>query len=151
QSVTFGAAATADKAQVLEQVQVEALNVTVVRGSGPAIIDWAKSNGFFLNDETAAHLDVYAKGSPIFMAAKYDATLARQRGQISGDGVPLLITMKTAHPWVPLEVLALDGQQVNADLYFLTDEPLNISDMNAVLGQSAVGLEVPGAPGMRVS
>lgn len=85
------------------------------------------------------------------MAAKYNAAIAQQRGQISGDGVPLLITMKIAHPWVPLEVLALDGQQVNADLYFLTDEPLNVSDFNAVVGESAVGQEVPGAAGMKVA
>jgi hypothetical protein len=146
---TAGAAPSA--AQVLQQVQVEALDVTIVRGSGPAIVDWAKTNGFFINDETAAHLGIYAKGSPIFMAAKYNAAIAQQRGQISGDGVPLLITMKTAHPWVPLEVLALDGQQVNADLYFLTDEPLNVSDFNAVVGESAVGQTVPNAPGMTVA
>ena len=145
------AAATPSAAQVLQQVQVEALDVTIVRGSGPAIVDWAKSNDFFINDETAAHLGIYAKGSPIFMAAKYNAAIAQQRGQISGDGVPLLITMKTAHPWVPLEVLALDGQQVNADLYFLTDEPLNVSDFNAVVGESAVGQAVPNAPGMKVA
>ena len=60
-------------------------------------------------------------------------------------------TMKTAHPWVPLEVLALDGQQVQADLYFLTDMPLNISDLNAKIGQSAVGSTVPGAPGMQLA
>ncbi len=151
--VTFGVqnAATASSAQVLQQVQIEALNITVVRGSGPAIIEWATSNGFFLNTDTSAHLGIYAKGSQIFMAAKYDTSLAKQRGQITGDGVPLLITMKTAHPWVPLEVLALDGQAVNADLYFLTDEPINTSDFNAVIGQSAVGQTVPNAPGMQVA
>jgi hypothetical protein len=146
--VAESAAAPVD---VLQQVQIEALNITVVRGSGPAIVGWAKSNGFLVDDETAAHLAVYAKGSPIFMAAKYDTSAAQARGQIIGDGVPILITMKTAHPWVPLEVLALDGQQVHADLYFLTDEPLNTSDMNAVIGQSAVGSQVPGAPGMTVA
>jgi hypothetical protein len=151
-TVEFGATTAAPSAaQVLQQVQVEALDVTIVRGSGPAIVAWAQSNGFFINDETASHLGIYAKGSPIFMAAKYNAAIAKQRGQISGDGVPLLITMKTAHPWVPLEVLALDGQQVNADLYFLTDEPLNVSDFNAVVGESAVGQTVPNAPGMTVA
>src|SRR6266581_4132853 len=52
--------------QVLQQVKVEALNITVVRGSGQAVLDWATHNGFFLNDETSAHLLGYAKGSPIF-------------------------------------------------------------------------------------
>jgi len=146
--VAESAAAPVD---VLQQVQIEALNVTVLRGSGQAVLDWANSNGFSVVGDTRAHLLTYAKGSPIFMAAKYDTSIAQARHQLSGDGVPILITMKTAHPWVPLEVLALDGQQVQADLYFLTDQPLNTSDMNAVTGESAVGSQVPGAPGMQVA
>ncbi|HEY7346878.1 MAG TPA: DUF2330 domain-containing protein [Ktedonobacterales bacterium] len=150
---TFGAvtaSAAPDKADVLQQVQIEALNVTVIRGSGQAVLEWAKQNGFFINDETRAHLLDYALGSPIFMAAKYDTSIAQARHQISGDGVPILITMKTAHPWVPLEVLALGNSDVHADLYFLTDQPLSTTDMNAVVGQSSVGSQVPGAPGMKV-
>ena len=146
-----GASVAPSAAQVIEQVQVEALNVTVIKGSGEEIVNWAKQNGFVLNEETRAHLRIYAKGSPIFMAAKYDTHLATQRHQLQGDGVPLLITMKTPHPWVPLEVLALDGQEVQADLYFLTDMPLNVSDLNAKVGQSAVGSDVPGAPGLKVA
>jgi hypothetical protein len=145
------AGATASSAQVLQQVQIEALNVTVIKGSGAEIVDWATHNGFFLNGDTRAHLLIYAKGSPIFMAAQYDTHLAAQRHQAQGDGVPLLITMKTAHPWVPLEVLALDGQQVQADLYFLTDMPLNISDFNTRIGQSAVGNNIPRASGLKVA
>ncbi len=144
------ATTSSSSAQVLQQVQIEALNVTVIKGSGEEIVNWATQNGFFLNNETHAHLLMYAKGSPIFMAAKYNTQLAADRHQLEGDGVPLLITMKTAHPWVPLEVLALDGQQVQADLYFLTDMPLNTSDLNAHIGQSAVGSSVPGATGLQL-
>jgi hypothetical protein len=145
------AAAGADSAQVLQQVKVEALNVTVIKGSGQEILTWASQNGFFLDDDTRAHLLGYAHGSPIFMAAKYDTQAAQARHQLQGDGVPLLITMKVDHPWVPLEVLALDGQQVQADLYFLTDMPLNTSDINAKLGQSAVGSDIPGSTGFTVA
>lgn len=144
-------AASTAGVQVLQQVKVEALNITVLRGSGQAVLDWATSNGFFLNDETRAHLLVYAKGSPIFMAAKYDTAAVRARHQLEGDGAPVLITMRTAHIWVPLEVLALDGQEVNADIYLLTDTPVNTSDLNAKFGQSAVDSEVPGAPGMKLA
>jgi hypothetical protein len=59
--------------------------------------------------------------------------------------------MKTEHPWVPFEVLALDGQQVNADLYLLTDQPVNTSDLNVKLGQSPVGSDIPGASGFNVA
>src|SRR5579875_3901406 len=143
--------AAASSAQVIQQVQIEALNVTVIKGSGPQIVQWAIQNGFYLDEETHDHLLAYAQGSPIFMAAKYDTHIAQQRHQLQGDGVPLLITMKIPHPWVPLEVLALDGQQVQADLYFLTDMPLNISEFNARIGQSAVGSNIPGAAGFNVA
>jgi hypothetical protein len=144
-------AASAGSAQVLQQVKVEALNITVIRGSGDEIVTWAYHNGFYLDNDTREHLLAYAKGSPIFMAAKYDTSAAKARHQLTGDGVPLLITMKTAHPWVPLEVLALDGQQVNADIYLLTDTPVYTSDLSAKIGQSSVNNEIPGASGFRVA
>ncbi len=84
------------------------------------MVDWCKENGFTLPEETRAHLLAYAVTSPIFMAAKYDIAAARQRGQFSGDGTPVLITMHTPHLWVPLEVLANALDPVVADLYLLT-------------------------------
>lgn len=145
------AAGADDKAQVLQKVKVEALDITVLRGSGQAVLNWAAANNFFLNDETRAHLLVYAQASPIFMAAKYDVAAARARGQLKGDGAPVLITMKTAHPWVPLEILTLSNPQVQADLYLLTDTPVYISDRAAALGESSVGTEIPGAPGFKLA
>jgi len=147
----FAADTAASTAQVIQQVQIEALNVTVIRGSGQEIINWATSNGFFIPGDARAHLLAYANASPIFMAAKYDTAAVQARHQQQGDGVPVLITMKLPAIWVPLEVLALDGQSVNADLYFLTDEPLNTSAWNAKIGQSPVGSQVPGAPGFDVA
>jgi uncharacterized protein DUF2330 len=144
-------AATAQSAQVLQRVKIEALNITVLRGSGQAVLDWAASNSFFVDTETRSHLLGYAKGSPIFMAAKFDTSAARARHQLQGDGTPILITMRTEHLWVPLEVLAIDGQQVQADLYLLTNEPVNTSAFGALVGQSPVGTEVPGAPGFQLS
>jgi Uncharacterized protein conserved in bacteria (DUF2330) len=113
-------AASAAPAQVLQQVQIDALDITVLRGSGQAVVDWCRQNGFVLPDETRAHLLAYAATSPIFMAAKYDLAAAKQRGQFAGDGTPVLITMHTPHLWVPLEVLANALDPVVADLYLLT-------------------------------
>ncbi len=112
--------AAAAPAQVLQQVQIDALDITVLKGSGQAVVDWCSQNGFTLPEETRAHLLAYAVTSPIFMAAKYDINAARQRGQFSGDGTPVLITMHTPHLWVPLEVLANALDPVVADLYLLT-------------------------------
>jgi hypothetical protein len=145
------AGATNNSAQVLQQVQIEALNITVLRGSGQAILDWCASNGFVLPGDTRAHLLIYAHGSPIFMAAKYDTAAVQARHQLSGDGAPVLITMHTAHPWIPLEVLALDGQQVQADLYLLTDRPLYTTNGSATLGVSDVNTQLPGAPGFQLA
>jgi len=148
---TLNAAAPTAGVQVLQQVKIEALDITVLKGSGQAVLDWASSNGFTLDGDTRDHLLAYANGSPIFMAAKFDTSRARARHQLQGDGAPILITMKIPHIWIPLEVLALDGQQVQADIYLLTDIPVNTGDLEAKVGQSAVGAGVPGAPGMKLS
>ena len=145
------AASTADGVQVLQQVKIEALDITVIKGSGQAVLDWAANSGFTLDGDTHDHLLAYAKGSPIFMAAKFDTSRARARHQLQGDGAPILITMQVPHVWIPIEVLALDGQQVQADIYLLTDTPVNTSEVGAKIGQSAVGNNVPGAPGMQLS
>ncbi len=127
--------------QVLQQVQIDALDVTVVKGAGDDVLTWATDNGFSVEGDTRTHLLAYSRVTPA----------AKARHQNSGDGTPVLITMRTAHPWVPFEVLALDGQQVQADLFLLTDTPLYTSDVGAVIGQSSVGSEVANAPGFRMS
>ena len=117
-------AAGVPDAVVVEQVQVEALDVTVLKGSGQAVIDWCVHNGFLISAEIENHLLRYAGSTPIFMAAKYNTSIALARHQQAGDGVPLLITMHTPRLWVPLEILANEGAPVNADLFLLTDKPL---------------------------
>ncbi|MBA3826902.1 MAG: DUF2330 domain-containing protein [Ktedonobacterales bacterium] len=147
----FNATAAEGDATVLQQVQVAALNISVIQGSGNEIIKWVTSNGFALDADTRAHLLLYAKASPIFMAVKFDTSEVQKRHETTGDGTPLLLTMHTTHPWVPLEVLALDGQTVHADLFFLTDRPLNVSDLAATVGQNPVGSTVGGASGFTVA
>ena len=139
-------ALTADSVQVLQQVQVQALDITVLRGSGQGVLDWASQNGFAIDAETHAHILQYAKGSPVFMAAKYNADRAQKQRLLFGDGAPVLITLKVPHPWIPFEVLAA-GQQVQADLYLLSDKPVNTSDWRALFGVSGVGTNVAGAEG----
>ncbi len=144
------AASKADDVEVLQQTKVQALDITVIRGSGKAVLDWATKNGFSVDGLTRGHILVYAQGSPIFMAAKYDTAEAKARKLLQGDGSPVLLTMKTPNIWVPIEILALEDQKAEADLYLLTDTPVNTSDLGAKLGQSAVGKEIPDAPGFNV-
>src|SRR5256884_9312862 len=45
-SLQFAAKTTADSAVVLQQVQVRALDITVLSGSGQAVLGWASDKGF---------------------------------------------------------------------------------------------------------
>jgi hypothetical protein len=69
-------------------------------------------------------LDFYARRSPVFLAARFDASAAVARGQVAGDGTPVQITIPTPNPWVPLHILSLAKgalAPVQADVYLLTD------------------------------
>jgi len=147
-----GLAASAGRpldAQVIEQTTVEAVDLTVLKGSAAEVLQWCRDNDFAINGETRAHIEDYAKSSPIFMAAKYDVQKANALGRFQGDGTPVLITMPTPHLWVPLEVLANAFDPVDADLFLLTDTPTSTGEEFGLFGlpTSSVGDELPGAPG----
>jgi hypothetical protein len=123
-----GAAEAADQgrksAEVLMEVKVDALDLTVLKGGGEEVGRWAEEHGFRLPPDAPEVLDFYAKRSPIFLAAAFDADEAKRRGQRLGDGTPVHLTIPTDDPWVPLRILGLGkgGQeQVQADVYLLTD------------------------------
>jgi Uncharacterized protein conserved in bacteria (DUF2330) len=121
---TRGALPAAADAVVLQQVKIDALDVTILKGGGEAVGKWATEHGFRLPPDAPEVLDFYAARSPIFMAAVFDADAAKARGQRIGDGTPVHLVIPTASPWVPLRILALGktGQDhVDADVYLLTD------------------------------
>src|SRR4030081_1652845 len=122
--VAFGAAARADAGHVLLEKKIDALDITVLKGGGAAVGEWATAHGFRLPADAPEVLDFYANRSPIFLAAAFDGDAAAARGQRVGDGTPVHITIPTANPWVPLRILALGKQgndPVTADVYLLTD------------------------------
>ena len=111
-------------AEVLQQTQVDALDITILRGGGDAVGKWAIDHGFFLTPDAPEVLDFYSHRSKIFMAARFDASRAAELGQQSGDGTPIMLTIPTDEPWVPLRILALGldtSEIVNADVFLLTD------------------------------
>jgi len=120
-------AAASAPAEVLIETRIDALDITVLRGGGTAVGDWARENGFQLSPDAPAVLDFYAEKSPVFMAARFDATAARASGQGIGDGTPIHLTIPTERPWVPIRILGLGRgalETVEADVYLLTeDEP----------------------------
>ena len=143
------AAAPSVRAQVLLRTQIAALDITIIRGSGPAILNWCRSNGFKLASEIRVHLLRYASGSPYFMAARYNLAAARHHRLSQGDGTPVLMTFRTPQLWVPFEVLADDSLPVRADLFLLTDGPLTITTALGNVVQP-VGQQLLGAPGFVV-
>ena len=139
-AVTAGAPAPAE---VILQTKVDALDITVLKGGGEAVGDWARDHGFLLPPDAPEVLDFYARRSPIFLAARFDADAARQRGQRIGDGTPVHITIPTENPWVPLRILALGKQpseQIQADVYLLTPTRPALLP-NPSLGRSGLLLE----------
>ena len=111
-------------AQVILETQIDALDITVLKGGGDAVGKWAEDHGFLLTPDTPEVLDFYAERSPIFLAARFDPKEARERGQQVGDGTPIHVTIPTPNPWVPLRILGLglgDNAPVEADVFLLTD------------------------------
>ena len=121
----FGAAAAAPAAEELMKVRIDALDVTVLKGGSADIGQWASAHGFRLPPDAPEVLEFYAKRSPIFLAAVFDANAAKDRGQEIGDGTPVHISIPTPNPWVPIRILSLGktgADRINADVYLLTDE-----------------------------
>ena len=111
-------------AEVLLEVRIDALDITVLRGGGPDVAAWATEHGFRLSPDAPEVLDFYAQRSPIFLAAVFDGDAAAERGQLIGDGTPVHLTIPTDDPWVPLRILALGrpaDDLVQADVFLLTD------------------------------
>ncbi|MBW3619744.1 MAG: DUF2330 domain-containing protein [Actinobacteria bacterium] len=115
----------AGAAEVLLETEIDALDITVLRGGADEVGRWAVDNGFFLTPDAPEMLDFYAERSEIFMAAKFDASRAAELGQGEGDATPIMLTIPTDQPWVPLRILGLgadDGDVIEADVFVLTDE-----------------------------
>ena len=120
---TFAAAADGG-AEVILEVEIDALDITVLRGGGDDVGAWATENGFFLSPDAPEILDFYARRSPVFMAARFNAERAAELAQEPGDSTPIMATIPTDHPWVPLRILGLGAQpddRIEADVFLLTE------------------------------
>jgi hypothetical protein len=145
-STTFAADRRAS-AEVLLTTRVDALDVTILRGGGKAVGDWARDHGFGLSVDAPEVLDFYAARSPVFMAVSFDARAASARGQQLGEGTPIHLTIPTADAWVPLRILGLGHQPsdaIQADVYLLTGRRPALLPAPAAGGGPGVALERSG-------
>ena len=127
EAATDSAYAVAEGAPAEEilETEVDALDITVIKGGGDAIGEWAKKEGFQLPPDAPEVLDFYAERSPIFMAAKFNGKRAAAQGANIGDSTPVHVVVPTDDPWVPLRILGLGkgkSEIVDADVYLLTDQ-----------------------------
>ena len=93
--------------EIILETEIDALDITVLKGGGDEVGKWALENGFLLSPDAPEVLDFYAQRSPVFMAAKFDATRAAELGQGAGDSTPIMATIPTDDPWVPVRILGL--------------------------------------------
>ncbi len=121
----FSASAADEGATVIDEYEIDALDITILEGGGDEVGEWAVDNGFLLTPDAPEVLEFYGDRSQIFMAAKFDAGRAAELGQGAGDGTPIMLTIPTDDPWVPLRILGLglqEDQRVEADVFLLTDD-----------------------------
>ncbi|HWL90777.1 MAG TPA: DUF2330 domain-containing protein [Actinomycetota bacterium] len=120
----FATAGSAERAEVIMEKKIDALDVTVLKGGAVEVGNWAREHGYFLPPDAPEMLAFYAERSPIFLAARFNAERAANRGVQTGQGTPIHVVIPTPNPWVPLRILALgrkDAEVVQADVYLLTD------------------------------
>jgi|SRR5579884_1812089 len=122
-------AAQNDSAEEVYNTRIDALDITILRGGGAAVGQWARDHGFQLTPDAPEILDFYAARSPIFMAARFNADAAKQRNQPEGEGTPIHLTIPMDNPWVPLRILGLGkaaDDVINADVFLLTPARPNL-------------------------
>ena len=111
--------------EVILRTQIDSLDVVVLKGGGADVLAWVNENGFALppRPETTHMLDFYGNRSPYFLAARFDPDIAAEDDFAAGDGIPVMITMPTERPWVPLHILhgaTPDSEIITADVFLFT-------------------------------
>ncbi len=122
-------AEAAPPAEELYNTRIDALDITILRGGGASVGQWAREHGFQLTPDAPEVLEFYAARSPIFMAARFNADAAKERDQPEGEGTPIHLTIPLENPWVPLRILGLGkGAEdiIDADVFLLTPDKPNL-------------------------
>lgn len=141
--------ADAGGAEVIASYEVDSLDITILKGGGEDVLEWADANGYDLGvgdgdvddrSDAIAMLDFYGERSPIFAALRFDNQRAVEQDLRAGDGTPVRFEFADQDTaWIPVKVLGFDKpaeERVQADLFLLTD------GAPAILGGLVEGTEV---------
>jgi hypothetical protein len=143
--------AVAASVHVLQQVKIDSLKVTVVRGGGPDVARWAEQNGFDLSPDAPSVFGAYSDAGAIFALARYDVADASRQGLIQGQGVVVQFTIPMKAPWMPMRILALGKaptQIVDAELFVLTDDRPSFSPVIGSIAGMSVRANEPASAGL---
>jgi hypothetical protein len=135
--------------EVILQKQIDALDITILKGGGHEVARWVTKHGFTLPPDAPEVLEFYGNRSPVFMAVKFDAERAAKRGRSVGDAIPVHLVIPTDDPWVPLRILALGAKAsdpIDADIFLLNDDVPTM--LPAPLGADSL---LPRAPGLTLA
>jgi hypothetical protein len=123
----------ASDAEVIAVYEVDALDITVLKGGGEDVLSWAEDNGFDLGvadgdpddlSDAVAMLDFYAERSPIFAAIRFDNERAAEQQLTEGEGIPVRFSFAAQdQAWIPVKVLTFDKPATDvvvADLFLMT-------------------------------
>ena len=92
--------------EVILQTKIDALDITILKGGGNAVGKWAVDHGFLLTPD-APECSTSTRGAARSSWPRASTRRARQQlGQNTGDGTPIMLTIPTTEPWVPLRILA---------------------------------------------
>lgn len=120
-----------DGAEVILRTQIDSLDVVVLRGGADDVKTWVNDNGFNLPDTAGTEhmFSFYGDRTQIWLASRFDAAQAAEDGFVSGDGIPVQITMPVDRPWVPLHILhgaSPDSAIIEADVFLITPDRPNL-------------------------
>ena len=62
--LSFDTAARASSAQVILQTKVDALDITVLKGGGPAVVAWVKAHGFAVSPDASGRTRLLCEAQP---------------------------------------------------------------------------------------
>ena len=80
---------------MLLETEIDALDITVLKGGAVAVGTWARDHGYFLPPDAPEVLEFYAERSPIFLAARFNAERAAEQGVQRGEGTPIHVVIPT--------------------------------------------------------